>query len=356
MSARSSKTIPIYLYLGPEEGEKHAAIAEQRAALQSRVGGELEEYNLYAFDSSPADLVGILLNGSLFGSGIFVRYKSVEQLRRKDEIAPILRYAASPNENALLVLESSETRVHDDLGKAAGPSGRRIFWEMFEDQKQAWLSGYFRRHKVAIDPEALELLLELVENNTLDLRHEADKLIAFAGERVGAEAVERYVYHAREENVFTLFDAIVERNLEHALDIAEKLLVQQDAVQLIGGIARQIDRLLMFQEIRVGERDDQRAFAELERLLHTGSGKPREIKKLARRSLLVSSGRYPLGACRAMARLSADVDALFRSIPAELHRGLFQQYLYSLIVRNGEWSPERRTPWIWEYAAMSYSP
>lgn len=356
MSTRRPSFGSIYLFLGPEEGEKGAAIAEQREALRSRTGGDIEEYNLYAFDTSATDLVGILLNGSLFGSATFVRYKAVDQLRRKDEIEPILRYAASPNESAVLILESSETRVHEDLAKAAGPAGKKIFWEMFENQKQAWLGGYFRRHKMAIDPEALELLLELVENNTMDLRHEADKLIAFSGERVEVEDVERYVYHAREENVFTLFDAIVERDLEHALDIAEKLMVQQDAVQLIGGIARQVDRLLLFQELRTAERDDQRAFGELERLLHTGSGKPREIKKLARKSLIVSAGRFSLPVCRAIARLTADVDALFRSVPTELHRSLLQQYLYGVIVRDGEWSPERRTHWVWEYAGVRYSP
>ena len=350
MASRSAQPVPIYLFLGPEEGEKGAAIAEQRSALQSRTGGELEEFNLYAFDTTPADLVGILLNGSLFGSGTFVRYKAVEQLRRKEEIAPLLKYAASPNETAVLILESSEIRVHDDLVKAAGPAGRRIFWEMFEDQKQAWLGGYFRRHRVAIEPEALELLLELVENNTLDLRHEADKLIAFGGERVNMEDVERFVYHAREENVFTLFDAIVESDLEHALDIASTLLVQQDPVRLVGGIARQIDRILLFQNLREDERDDQRAIAALESLLHRGSGKPRALSKTARNGLLRAAGRFPLSACRSMARLSVDADALFRSVSADFHRGLFEHYLYSLIKRNGEWNPDRRQPWPWEYA------
>lgn len=349
MAARSSTGASIYLFLGPEEGEKSAAIAEQREALRSRLGDELDEFNLYAFDTTPADLVGILRNGSLFGSGTFVRYKAVEQLRRKEEIAPLLRYAEAPNENAMLILESSEIRVHEDLGKAAGSGGRRIFWEMFEDQKQAWLGGYFRRHQVTIDPDALELLLDLVENNTLDLRHEADKLIAFSGDRVRVEDVERFVYHAREENVFTLFDAIVERNLEHALDIVAKLLVQQDPVRLVGGIARQIERILLFQELRADERDDQRAIAALEKLLHRGSGKPRTLSKTARKDLLRAAGRFPLAACRSMARLSVDVDALFRSVPAELHRSLFEQYLYSLIVRDGRWSPDRQGPWPWEF-------
>ncbi len=352
---RQSETHPaVYLFLGPEEGEKLAAINEIREALRSRAG-DIEEHSYYAFDTPAETVVGLLLNGTLFGGAVFVRYRSIEQLKKKTELEALIRYVASPNQQSVLILESLEydRAISSDLKKAVGPKQKRIFWEMFEDQKQAWLAGYLRRRKATIDAAALDLLLEMVENNTLDLRAETDKLIAYAGQRISLTDVERFVYHARQENVFTLFDAIVEGKLDHALDVAEKILVQGDATGLIAGLSWQIDRLLMYREIRSRESDDRRAFSELERLLSTRSGKPPELKKPIRRSLQAAAQRYSLGQCRAIALLTGEIEALLRSVAGELHKGLIQQYLYSVISRGGAWTPKRQTAWPWHYSRYS---
>ncbi len=335
---------PLVLHLGPEEGEKRSAFRELQAALSKTWGEELEEHTFYAFDTTPEQVVDLMQNGSLFGSSVLVRYRAVEHLKRKDEISPLVRYAEHPTPAAVLVMESAETSVHADLKKAVGPRNTRIFWEMFENQKQGWLSGYFRRHDVQIDPEGIDLLLELVDNNTLDLRQEADRLIAFVGKRITVDDVDQYIYHAREENIFTLYDAIVEENLDHALDIAAKLAVTTDPVQIVLGLSWQLDRLYTLQALRASGVEQGRLFEELARR----SGQ-RVAGKRLQKSLLAAASRFSLEDCAMIRICTNDTDALLRTVPVAFHPGLLQQYLYSVIVRHGRWSVagplRRRRPW-----------
>ncbi|SIQ59401.1 DNA polymerase III, delta subunit [Alkalispirochaeta americana] len=333
----------LLLHLGPEEGEKQAAFLELRGALRNAYGQDLEEHSFYAFETPPDRVVDILQNGSLFGSASLVRYRAVEQLKRKEDILPLVRYAENPSKTSVLLLESSEVSLHKDVKDAVGSRHTKIFWEMFESQKKGWLSGYFRRHDARIDPEALELLLELVENNTLDLRQEADRLMAFFGKQITLEHVDQYIYHAREESIFTLFDAILAEDLDHALDIAVKLLMTMDAVQVVLGIAWQVDRLFSLQTLRAGGVPQGKLFEEQARR----SGQRIAGKRL-QKSLLGGISRYSLEDCRALRVLTGDTDALLRSVPATLHGGIVQQYLYSVISRKGRWNvaaPFARRPW-----------
>ncbi len=327
---------PAVLFLGPEEGEKQAAVQELRQIMRTIHGEGLEEYSFYAFETSPAEVVGILQNGSLFGSGACVRYRSVEVLKRKEEFALLLKYVEQPVPTALLIMESSEVSVAADLKKVAGSANTRVFWEMFENQKQGWLMGYFRRQDVRIDPDAVELLLELVDNNTMDLRMEADRLIGCVGRRITADDVDQYVYHAREESIFTLYDAVVAGDLEHALDILAKLVVLSDSVQILLGLSWQIDRLHLLQTLRDAGTAESGLFAEMKRI--TGQ----EVRsKRQQRSLLDAAKRYSLEDCSAIRILTGDTDALLRTVPAALHPGILQQYLYSVILRRGRWRPAR---------------
>lgn len=327
---------PIVLFLGPEEGEKQGAVQELRTVMQKHYGPGIEEYSYYAFETSPADVVAILRNGSLFGSAVVVRYRGVEALKRKEDTAILAEYAKHPSPAGLLIMESSEVGVHESLKKVAGAANTRIFWEMFENQKQGWLMSHFRRMDVRIEADAVELLLELVDNNTMDLRMEADRLVACVGNEITYEDVDQYVYHAREESVFTLSDAVLSRDLEHSLDILSKLIVLTDPVQILLGLSWQFERLHHLQLLRSSGVAEKDLFPEMLRAGFKVSGKRQQ------RGLLEASKRYSLESCNGIRILTGDTDALLRTVPAALHRGILEQYLYSVICRNGQWRPGRQ--------------
>jgi DNA polymerase-3 subunit delta len=98
-----------------------------------------------------------------------------------------------------------------------------------------------------------------VENNTEELRRECGKLVLLlstqGGEKsadggkpsLSSEEVEDYIYHSREENIYTLFDRAARRDLAAALEVCRKLRLassEHQPIQILGSMVWQFRRLL----------------------------------------------------------------------------------------------------------------
>jgi DNA polymerase-3 subunit delta len=191
-------------------------------------------------------------------------------------------------------------------------------------------------------------MLELVQNNTIELRQEADRLISFVGDRITVDDVDQYIYHAREENIFSLFDAFMAEDLDHALDILGKLLADTEAIQIVIGLSWQFDRLYHLQALREAGVVEKNLFQELGRV--TGQ---RVNSKRVQKNLTAAMRRYAPHECSAIKLLIGEVDALLRTIPAALHHSVLEQFVYAAIVRRGGWSPtgSRRNSMPWQFPA-----
>lgn len=321
-----------YLFLGPEEGEKAGAVQKIREQLVSS-GKELEDYNYFAFETSVSEIVSLLRNGSLFGTHLFIRFRSAELIKKKEDIDLLSALLASPLESGTLVFESTSVRVDKRIETLVGSSGKQIFWEMFDNQKEGWIRGYVRRHGSTIDDEAIELLLDLVDNNTQELRTEIDKLIAFVGKDIGVQDVEHHVYHAREENVFTLFDALAVGTLTQTLDILLAMSAVVDSGRIVSGLLRQFERLFLIHRLKRQGIEEGRLF----------SMKGVEIRsKRAQKSYGAATRRFNLATTRRILMLLTEAEALLRSTASALHVGILQQVIYSLVEREARWLPSRR--------------
>lgn len=325
------KTKPpaVVLYVGPEEGEKRAAIESLRDSIP---GGpeEMEAYSFFAFETPASEVVTLLRNGSLFGSHLFVRYRAAEQIKRKEDLSFLEEYAAHPSEHATLILESDQVRVERKLEQIVGAGNKRIFWEMFDNQKEGWVQAYVQRQGAGIEGEAVELLLELVENNTAELRMELDRLIAFVGKEITVDAVERYVYHAKEESVFTLFDAIIANDFPSALEKTGKLAATVDPGRVLGGLERQFDRLLAIHLYRQRKLPEAGLFGK--------QGVDMRSKR-AQKSYLRAAELFPYETTRRIVMLCNEAEEALRSVPADLHYGILQQVIYSVMRREASWFP-----------------
>ena len=148
-------------------------------------------------------------------------------------------------------------------------ANRKVFWELFENQKTGWVQQFFRRQQITIEPEAVALLLELVENNTRQLEIVCSQLALYYGEgaRIGALDIEQTLSHSKEENVFTLFDRLVLRDLEAGLEVLQKILLSRsddsDPVQLLGGLLFQFRRLMALHRLLAERYSAEEAFAKL---------------------------------------------------------------------------------------------
>ncbi len=322
---------PAQLFLGPEEGEKQAAVQKTAAALAAQVGEPPEVHRFYAFEARMPDVVAVLRNGSLFARHRLVIMASAEAIKRKEDVEAAVDYIKSPAPDATLLLLSSELKGEIDKRiLAALPGDRtRIFWEMFDNQKKGWIVNFFRQRSITTDAAAVDYLLEMVENNTRDLKAECERLALFlgAGSTVDLPSVETYIFHSKEESVFTLFDSVCGRDFPASAEILSRILLSREAeaTQLASGLLWQFRRLAAYKRLLAENYEMSEACAKL-----------RITSKRSQRTYQEGSRRFSASELEAVLLSLGEFDARFRSIKADLHPLLLQLMLYSIVIRGGQ--------------------
>jgi DNA polymerase-3 subunit delta len=311
------------LYLGPEIGERKDALDELRSTLTAASHGPLDEFSFYAGETSVADLVSQLRNGSLFSDARLVLLKNAELVKKKEDVDLLTAYMSKPQDDTVLVLVSDETSVDKRIEAAVSKDAKKVFWELFENRKIEWVAAFFRREGFRINDEGIEAILELVENNTDALRRECGRLTLFLekGTVIGEAEVERCLAHTREESAFTLFTRIAEGDLSKALETARTLLAAKEApVAVLAGLLWCFRRLADYVE-----------------LSNTGRLNDFELKKAglaskkAQRDYAAAARRYDAAAVRRCVALIAEFDIELRASGSTLEDLLMDIFIYKLL-------------------------
>jgi DNA polymerase-3 subunit delta len=338
LSAKEIEKGCCFLFLGPERGEKEDAVAAIRRDLAA-AGAPPEETIFYAGESSAAAISDALRNGSLFADTRLFIVKNVEAIAKntesitekvKDDIKPLVSYLKSPQPRTVLILVSEENRAAKSLEDAIPSGRRRIFWELFENQKTQWVRNFFHREGCRIDEEGIEAILEMVENNTEALRRECSRLILFLGKNrtVSAADVEEWLSHSREESAFTLFSRIAWGDLSKSLESLHTLLgAKQEPVRILAVLVSSFRRLRDYQALtESGNVSDAQ-------LRQAGFSHPK-----ARADFAEACRRYGPGGADRMLALSAEYDIRIRSGGGPLESLLMEMFLYRIMTdqRAGE--------------------
>ncbi len=251
---------PAYLFTGPEFGERNDVIEDLKKKTEKKFG-TVDFYSFYLAETKLSEILSVLQNGSLFAAARFAVIKNAEIIKKKDELEMISQWLsiASTDDSTVIVFVSDENAADKKLENLIPKENKRIFWEMFEDRKESWLKTYFQKQNLTIDQDAVEVILDLVENNTEALRTECSRfgLCFEKGHRITQEDVESVLSHNREESAFTLFDALsndrqdYQHRFETALSILQKILLSKGAsgVQVIAGLTYCFRRLKVWHEI-----------------------------------------------------------------------------------------------------------
>lgn len=318
-----------YLLLGPETGEKERFLETLQKQIAKSAGSPPEISSLYTFDTPVADVLAILRNGSLFAAHRLVVLKGVETITKKAEASLLCEYLAAPAPDATLCLLSDSPSVDKRIEKAVPSAAKKIFWELFENQKRSWITKYFRSQGMSVSPDASELLLEMVENNTRDMQRECEKLSLFIGKGGTIEVadVEAYIYHSKEENVFTLFDHVVAADFPGSLETVQSILLSGDAnaVALLSGLLWQFRRLHQIKSL-IDEN-----YGEVEACM-----KANVRSKRGQRTYIAGAKNYSAEELENIVTLIADYDGLVRGMRSEVQPLLLELFLYYCIVRRGE--------------------
>ncbi len=321
-------TESVYVLLGPETGTKQTFLQEVLDALKKSHGSDLDVIRAFAAGEDIDELLARLRAPGLFSSHtLLVLYQAEAVFTSK----ALKEYLQDPSEGATLLLISDEVRLPSALDKVAKKhipeKARRIFWEMFDDQKERWVHAAFSRRNMRIEEDAVHLLLDLVDNTTSAMEMQIDR-VARAVDRsavITEELLEEALAHTKEESPFGLFAPIVFGEITRVLENLERLLLQSDttAGQITSALAWQYRQLALLREHLSRGVSEADAFTELKIRGKRNQGLFRTARK-----------RLSEGDVETALTLIPEFEARLRSVSGAHHRGVLQELLYLLTARR----------------------
>ena len=308
-----------YIFLGPELGKKQDAVDAVKKEYP-----DAEIHSFYAGDTSTGSIADTIQNHSLFAQTRIIIIKNAENIKKKDEAELLASCIKNKENDTVIILLSDELRLAAGLDNCVQGNNRRVFYEMFERDKNEWVMTFFRREGYTIEKEGVTAILELVENNTDALRIECSRLMMFLPktQTIKAEDIEKWLSHNREESAFTLFSRIAQGDLSKALESLSVMLgAKEKTPGILAGLAwcfRKLnDYLSLLESGNAGNN------FELQKI-GLSSPKLRDYYAAAAR-------RYNADAVETCLALTAEYDALLRSPVNVMENILMDRYVYKII-------------------------
>ena len=338
--------VPVYLLAGPEFGERNDFADKIKADVKKKFGSS-EDYLFYAADTRVQDVVAQLRTESLFDPATVIVLRGAEQIKLKDDISLLGEWIASvtpsaknpsPAGSSVLILVSDEISVDSKLEKLIPKENKKVFWELYEDRKETWVQNFFRKNGYSVTPDAVAAILDMVENNTEELRNECSRFfLCFPKDHaITPEDVEQILAHNREESAFTLFDAMadsetsVQKRFENALQILQKILLTKNnnAVMLIAGLVSCFRRLTVWHRIHAGG-----AYVDELALKQNGFS-----SKTSRTQYSKAARVWTNGQASAIVALLSKTDMAIRSMGTAFSATQLTLMLYEIIVKHGAYA------------------
>ncbi|NQT59411.1 MAG: DNA polymerase III subunit delta [Bacteroidetes bacterium] len=330
---------PAYLLLGPETGQKSQHIKTIREECRSTYGETPEIHRFYPFETENGEILLALQNHSLFAAHRLVILSQADLLNAS-MVSILEAYLKKPSDSSTLILVSSTNRIAKKLESQISGKARVVFWEMFENKKREWLVSYFKRQKLEITDDAIELILELVENNTYDLRVVCGQFSAFflgQDEQESFEIteveVEQFMYHSRKENVFSLFSFIAQGDLKRSLEVFRTLhrAGEAEPPSVFAGLLWQFRRFYSFVSLLNDGRTEEAAFRNAYVM-----GKDAKITgKKNQQIYREGAANYSM---REIAQIIASIgeyDCAVRELGTGLKQIMMEKFLYECILKKG---------------------
>lgn len=190
---------------------------------------------IYGAESNPEKVLSIAKSYPMMADKrvVIVRdFLKLEDNTDEGKLTDFESYFKNPNPSTLLCLidhKSIDKRTH--LGKALTAKDNNYgvfeFEKLYENQLPEWIIDWAKNiHQRKMGPDAAHLLAQLVGQDLHILSTEIEKLCTFVDseETITIEHVKKITESYREYSVIELKEAVVTRNLDKSLQIAEQML------------------------------------------------------------------------------------------------------------------------------------
>ena len=340
----------IKLFLGPEVGTKDEKIKNELSRLKKQYSDDVEFKKYYSFEFDENEMYVELNNPSLFSSHTLIVLYAVDQLNLS-QVNNLISYIDNPSDSSTLILESelfSLKSPSSKITKLIDKNNTFSFYPLNENDLVSFIYKFFRDNNLQITKEAVNLLLELVDNNTLELKIICNQLAFFfsvntkENNTIDELDIQKYVHHSKNENSFTLLEMIFNGKLKESIEIIQVLL-ERDATfafTLTGGLLWGFRRLLSVLEAM---KNGESSYQALQKASVLGAKKPvtrRDEVALYNNAIK----NYTVDNCRNIIKLLIDSDVDIRINTGDLLKLEIEQLLYNIIVKKGDKTILLETP------------
>ena len=311
----------VWLFLGPEIGEKQIAIDGVREKLSGGgSGGGMEETVFYAGETAVPVMVSQIRNASLFADLRLFIIKCAEGIKKKEDVDLLSSCIGNLPDDTFIILISEETSVAKGLDNSVPSANKKVFWELLDTRKTEWVKGFFTQEGFKISADGIETILELVENNTSALKQECSRLTIFLNknEVINGEEAEKWLSHTREESAFTLFTRIAAGDFSRSLESLRILLAAKvPPLMIFAGLSFCFRKLMSYLALtEAGVNDD----FEFRKIGVSAPGMKRDYAAAAR--------RYNSAGAESCLALTTEYDLRLRSSSSFPEQILMDEYLY----------------------------
>lgn len=124
--------------------------------------------------------------------------------------------------------------------------------KLHEHELKVWIKDKINAANIEMRDEAIERLLELAGTNLMMLTNEIDKMILYVNgtNSITIETVEKLVAKSLEQNIFSLVDSILQRNITETMTIFHDLMRQnEEPIKILSVMAGQVRLLYQVKEL-----------------------------------------------------------------------------------------------------------
>ena len=252
----------IYLLFGKES----FLINETKQLLIQQVLKEEElEFNLSSFDLGETPIEIALEDAETFPfmgerKLIFLHnpvFLTAEKTKEKVEhnLKRLETYLKEPSPYAIVVFVApyekldERKKITKELKKIGTTYEAK---KLNESELKKWVHSRADYNGVVFEPKAVEQMLMLVGANLFMLTSEVDKLAMYTGKglTIDVETVEKLVPRSLEQNIFTLVEKIVSRQIHSALRIFYDLLkLNEEPIKILAVITGQFRLIYQVKEL-----------------------------------------------------------------------------------------------------------
>ena len=246
-SLKSGTLKPVYFFSGEETGLMEEGV---HLLLEKLVTPESRDFNydaFYAGETGARRILDVAASYPMMAAHRTVLVRDLQKMPAGDVLA-LAEYAKKPCPSTHMILtrreKASAKKTFEALQRAS------VYVEckpLYDNQIVPWIQSYVARFGREIAPAAAQCLATEVGNSIQALRSELEKIFIFIGaeRRIALEQVQEVAGARREFSVFSLQDAVGEKNLAQALRIAEQLTTGASSGTVLAALARYFSHLYL---------------------------------------------------------------------------------------------------------------